>query len=34
MEGVIYAFDEDSNVKKVPKEPGSMEKVLDFWEYS
>ena len=34
MEGVIYAFDEESSVKKVAKEPGSIEKVLDFWDYA
>lgn len=34
MEGVCYAFNEDQNVKWKPKEPGSMEKVQDFWEYA
>lgn len=34
MEGLCYIFQEDSNVPWKPKEPGSMEKVQDFWEYS
>lgn len=34
MKGICYAFDEDQNVKFVPKAPGSMEKVQDFWDYS
>lgn len=34
MEGVSYAFNEDQNVKWKPKEPGSMEKIQDFWEYA
>jgi len=34
MEGVIIAFDEDSSVKMVPKEVGSMEKIPDFWDYA
>lgn len=34
MEGVCYVFGEDSNVKFTPKEPGSMEKIQDFWSYS
>ena len=34
MEGVAYAFNEDQNVKWKPKEPGSMEKIQDFWEYA
>lgn len=34
MEGVCYAFNEDQNVKWQPKEPGSMEKIQDFWEYA
>jgi dynein heavy chain len=34
MEGVCYAFNEDQNVRWKPKEPGSMEKIQDFWEYS
>ena len=27
-------FNEDQNVKFQPKEPGSMEKIQDFWAYS
>ncbi|CAD8115295.1 unnamed protein product [Paramecium sonneborni] len=34
MEGLCYIFQEDQNVPWKPKEPGSMEKVQDFWEYS
>lgn len=34
MEGVCYVFGEDVNVKFTPKEPGSMEKIQDFWSYS
>ena len=34
LEGVCYAFNEDQNVKWKPKEPGSIEKVQDFWEYA
>ena len=34
LEGVCYAFNEDQNVKWKPKEPGSMEKIQDFWEYA
>lgn len=34
MEGVCYAFNEDQNIKFTPKEPGSMEKIQDFWGYS
>ena len=34
MEGVCYVFGEDSNVKFTPKEPGSMEKIQDFWTYA
>ncbi|KAM3134228.1 hypothetical protein pb186bvf_013648 [Paramecium bursaria] len=34
MEGVCYVFNEDQNVKWQPKEPGSMEKVQDFWDYA
>ena len=34
MEGVCYVFGEDVNVKWQPKEPGSMEKIQDFWSYS
>jgi len=34
MEGVIIAFDEESHVKKIPKEPGSIEKILDYWDYA
>ena len=34
LEGVCYAFNEDQNVKWKPKEPGSIEKVPDFWEYA
>jgi dynein heavy chain len=34
MEGVCYAFNEDANVKWKPKEPGSMEKIQDFWDYA
>lgn len=34
LEGVCYAFNEDQNVKWKPKEPGSIEKIQDFWEYA
>lgn len=34
MEGLCYVFNEDQNVKLRPKEPGSFEKVQDFWEYA
>jgi dynein heavy chain len=34
MEGVCYVFNEDQNVKFQPKEPGSMEKIQDFWAYA
>lgn len=34
MEGVCYVFNEDQNVKFTPKEPGSLEKIQDFWAYS
>lgn len=34
MEGVCYVFGEDSNIKFQPKQPGSMEKIQDFWGYS
>lgn len=34
MEGVCYAFNLDQDVKWKPKEPGSMEKIQDFWEYA
>lgn len=34
MEGMCYAFNRDQEVKWKPKEPGSMEKVQDFWEFS
>lgn len=34
MEGVCYIFEEDSKIKFTPKEPGSMEKIQDFWGYS
>lgn len=34
MEGVCYTFNEDQFVKWKPKEPGSIEKVQDFWEYA
>lgn len=34
MEGLCYAFNEDQNIKFTPKEPGSMEKIQDFWGYS
>ena len=34
MEGVCYVFGEDGNVKWTPKEPGSIEKIQDFWSYS
>lgn len=32
MEGMCYVFDEQ--VKWKPKEPGSQEKIQDFWEHS
>jgi len=35
MEGMCYAFDEDNQVKMVPKPDGKPgEKMQDFWEYS
>jgi len=34
MEGLCYVYDEEKNVKWRPKEPGSLEKVQDFWEHS
>ena len=34
MQGVIIAFNEQSSVKMKPKEPGSMEKIPDYWEYA
>lgn len=34
FEGLCYAFNEDGQVKWIPKEPGSMEKIQDFWNYS
>ena len=34
MEGVCYVFNEDSKVPFQPKEPGSLEKIQDFWSYS
>jgi len=34
MEGVCYVFNEDQKVPFQPKEPGSMEKIQDFWAYS
>ena len=34
MEGVCYVFGEDANIKFTPKEPGSMEKIQDFWGYA
>ena len=34
MQGVIIAFNEQAQVKLKPKEPGSMEKVADYWEYA
>jgi dynein heavy chain, axonemal len=34
MEGVCYVFNEDNKVPFQPKEPGSMEKIQDFWAYS
>lgn len=34
MEGICYAFNEDQNIKFTPKEPGSLEKIQDFWGYS
>lgn len=34
MEGLCYIFNEDNNVKWEPKEPGSMEKVQNFWDYA
>ena len=34
MQGLCYVLGEDSNVKWKPKEPGSMEKVQNFWEHS
>ena len=34
MEGVCYVFNEDTKVPFQPKEPGSMQKIQDFWAYS
>ena len=34
MEGLCYIFNRDQEVKWKPKEPGSMEKVQDFWEFA
>jgi len=34
MEGLCYIFNEDNNVKWEPKEPGSMEKIQNFWDYA
>lgn len=34
MEGVCYVFNEDQKVPFQPKEPGSMEKIQDFWAYA
>ena len=34
MQGLCITLGEDNNVKWKPKEPGSLEKIQDFWEYS
>jgi dynein heavy chain len=34
MQGLCIILGEDNNVKMKPKEPGSMEKIQDFWEHS
>jgi len=35
LEGLTYAFDEDKNVKWIPKPEGKPgEKIQDFWDYS
>jgi len=34
MQGVCITLGDDINVKWKPKEPGSTEKIQDFWEYS
>ena len=35
LEGLCYAFDEDKNVKWIPKPEGKPgEKIQDFWAYS
>lgn len=35
LEGLCYAFDEDKNVKWIPKPEGKPgEKIQDFWDYS
>ena len=34
MQGLCIILNEDGNVKMKPKEPGSMEKIQDFWEHS
>ena len=34
MEGVCYVFGEDSKIPFQPKEPGSTEKIQDFWSHS
>ena len=34
MEGVCYVLGVDNHVKWRPKEPGSLEKIQDFWDYS
>ena len=34
LEGVCYVFNEDQKIPFQPKEPGSMEKIQDFWGYS
>ncbi len=34
MQGVIIVFNEQSQVKLKPAEPGSMVKIPDYWEYA
>lgn len=34
MQGLCIILGEDNNVKMKPKEPGSLEKIQDFWEHS
>lgn len=34
MQGVCIILGEDNNVKWKPKEPGSIERIQDFWEHS